>query len=90
MDQLPQIVFRFREDANSFLSRYEPIALVTVPLIILILARATESFISAVQEKGLVRAVLAFAMVSVRYKQNKNQNKTVWFDRVSVKMKGFE
>ncbi|KAL9257648.1 Sphingosine-1-phosphate lyase-like protein [Drosera capensis] len=53
MDQID----RWRDSANSWLDQYEPVALVVVPIISIVIARAVKSAIDGVAEKG-VRATV--------------------------------
>lgn len=57
---------RYRESANSFLSQYEPIALVVAPLLALIVARVIHSLICVIQEKGIKGLVLGIVMGFVK------------------------
>lgn len=57
-----ELLLRWRESANSFLSQYEPIALVVSPLLALIVARLIHSLIGVIQEKGIKAAVVGFVM----------------------------
>ncbi|WJX81024.1 Dihydrosphingosine phosphate lyase [Trifolium repens] len=52
----------FRTTANSFLSQYEPLTLVLVPLFSLFLANVIRSFFSVIHDKGLKATVLGFFM----------------------------
>ncbi|XP_050372375.1 sphingosine-1-phosphate lyase [Argentina anserina] len=51
-----------RASANSFLHRYEPLVLVSAPLIALVVASTLQSVISGVQEKGVKATLLALFM----------------------------
>ncbi|XP_008809535.2 sphingosine-1-phosphate lyase [Phoenix dactylifera] len=63
---MEDLVLRFRASANSFLSQYEPIALVLGPILALLLARAIHSLLAVIQEKGIKATVLGFLMSSVK------------------------
>ncbi|KAG0492874.1 hypothetical protein HPP92_006272 [Vanilla planifolia] len=56
----------FRSSANSFLSQYEPIILVSAPLLALVVARALHCFFTVLQEKGLKAAVLGIVVSLVK------------------------
>ncbi|KAK4763637.1 hypothetical protein SAY87_013075 [Trapa incisa] len=55
-----------RASANSFLSQFEPLALLVGPLIAVFLARALRSLIGAVQERGIKTALLGFFMSCIK------------------------
>ncbi|XP_020572383.1 sphingosine-1-phosphate lyase [Phalaenopsis equestris] len=56
---------QLRQSANLFLSQYEPIALLSVPLLALVVARALHSLLSAIQDRGIKAVVIGFIMSSV-------------------------
>ncbi|CAJ2669353.1 unnamed protein product [Trifolium pratense] len=56
----------FRTAANSFLSQYEPLTLVLVPLFSLFLANVIRSFFSVIHDKGLKATVLGFFMSFIK------------------------
>ncbi|KAF8378030.1 hypothetical protein HHK36_029363 [Tetracentron sinense] len=57
---------RFRDSANSFLSQYEPLALLLAPLLALSVAWILQSFIDFVQEKGFKAALIGILTNSVK------------------------
>ncbi|XP_022733548.1 sphingosine-1-phosphate lyase-like isoform X1 [Durio zibethinus] len=59
-------VIRFRASANSFLSQFEPLALLLAPLLSLLVARVLQSFLSLILEKGLKATLLGLFMSSVK------------------------
>lgn len=64
---MEELANRYRESANSYLSRFEPIALVMGPLLALVVARALHSVICVVQDKGIKAVVLGFVMGFVKW-----------------------
>ncbi|XP_057949619.1 sphingosine-1-phosphate lyase [Malania oleifera] len=59
-------VVRFRAAANSFLSQYEPLALLFAPLLAMFLARALQLFLNTVHDRGLKATLLGFFMNSIK------------------------
>ncbi|CAO2829768.1 unnamed protein product [Amaranthus hypochondriacus] len=57
---------QFRAFANSFLSKYEPLALVLIPIFSLCIARLIQSVIVVVQENGLKSSLIAFFMYIIK------------------------
>uniref|UniRef100_A0A2P2JDC5 Sphingosine-1-phosphate lyase n=2 Tax=Rhizophora mucronata TaxID=61149 RepID=A0A2P2JDC5_RHIMU len=57
---------RFRASANSFLSAYEPLALLLAPLLTLLLARVLHSFLQFLRENGLKATVLGFLISFIK------------------------
>lgn len=57
---------RLRASANSYLSDYEPLALIAAPILTLILARLFQSFVDVISEKGLKATLLGFFMSCVK------------------------
>lgn len=55
-----------RASANSYLSQFEPLALVLLPILTLFFARLVRSIFSVVSEKGLKSAALELVMASVK------------------------
>ncbi|OWM89786.1 hypothetical protein CDL15_Pgr024534 [Punica granatum] len=55
-----------RASANSFLSQYEPLALLVGPLLALIVARTLRSLIGVVQEQGLKATLLGIFMSCIK------------------------
>ncbi|KAL9297412.1 hypothetical protein ACSQ67_023308 [Phaseolus vulgaris] len=68
MDSSSASISHFRLSANSFLSRYEPLALLLVPLLSLLIAHSLRSFLRRLSEKGLKATLLGFIMNAVKYK----------------------
>lgn len=68
MDSSSTSISRFRVSANSFLSQYEPLALLLVPLLSLLLAHSLRSFLRLLSENGLKATLLGFIMNAVKYK----------------------
>ncbi|KAK7374771.1 hypothetical protein VNO80_08210 [Phaseolus coccineus] len=66
MDSCSTSISHFRVSANSFLSRYEPLALLLVPLLSLLLAHSLRSFLRRLSEKGLKATLLGFIMNAVK------------------------
>ncbi|KAF5449307.1 hypothetical protein F2P56_029770 [Juglans regia] len=63
MDYSPKsFLIRFRASANSFLSEYEPLALLLAPLLAFLVARTLQSFLGVVHERGLKATFVAFLM----------------------------
>ncbi|KAI3467742.1 hypothetical protein Pfo_024405 [Paulownia fortunei] len=65
-DEIFSSLNRFRASANSFLSQYEPVALIFVPIFTLLFARIVKSIIRVVFEKGPKSAILEFFTASVK------------------------
>ncbi|XVF85310.1 hypothetical protein PTKIN_Ptkin17bG0107400 [Pterospermum kingtungense] len=59
-------VIRFRDSANSFLSQFEPLALLIAPFLTLLVARVLQSLLSVILEKGLKATIIGFFMSSVK------------------------
>ncbi|XVE85366.1 hypothetical protein DITRI_Ditri17bG0085100 [Diplodiscus trichospermus] len=59
-------VIRFRASANSFLSQFEPLALLVAPLLTFLVARVLQSFLSVILEKGLKATLVGFFMNSIK------------------------
>ncbi|KAG8365859.1 hypothetical protein BUALT_Bualt17G0015700 [Buddleja alternifolia] len=57
---------RLRASANSFLSQYEPLVLVFIPIFTLFFARIIQSIFGVIFEKGLKSAILGFFMASIK------------------------
>lgn len=57
---------QFRAALNSFLSQYEPLVLLLIPIFTLFLARFLQSIAGVVSEKGLKYAILEFVMASFK------------------------
>ncbi|KAJ7957528.1 Glutamate decarboxylase/sphingosine phosphate lyase [Quillaja saponaria] len=57
---------QFRASANSFLSQYEPLALLLAPLLALVLARTLQLVLQLVHEKGLKATLLGLLMNSIK------------------------
>ncbi|XP_027350832.1 sphingosine-1-phosphate lyase isoform X2 [Abrus precatorius] len=56
----------FRASANSFLSQYEPLALLLLPLFSILLAHSLRSFFNLLLDKGLKATLLGFLINSVK------------------------
>lgn len=56
----------FRASANSFLSQYDPLALVFAPIVTLFFARVVHSIFCVVIEKGLKSVTVEFVMAFVK------------------------
>ncbi|KAK9117595.1 hypothetical protein Sjap_016542 [Stephania japonica] len=59
-------LLRIRASANSFLSQFEPLALVFAPLLALLIASLVQWFLSRVHERGLQSLVLGFCMSLIK------------------------
>ncbi|XP_014498020.1 sphingosine-1-phosphate lyase [Vigna radiata var. radiata] len=66
MDFSSTSISHFRVSANSFLSQYEPLALLLVPLLSLLLAHSLHSFLRLLSENGLKATLLGFIMNAVK------------------------
>ncbi|XP_017419215.1 sphingosine-1-phosphate lyase [Vigna angularis] len=66
MDFSSTSISHFRVSANSFLSQYEPLALLIVPLLCLLLAHSLHSFSRLLSENGLKATLLGFIMNAVK------------------------
>ncbi|QCE12826.1 sphingosine-1-phosphate lyase [Vigna unguiculata] len=66
MDFSSTSISHFRVSANSFLSQYEPLALLLVPLLSLFLAHSLRSFLRLLSENGLKATLLGFIMNAVK------------------------
>ncbi|XP_047159363.1 sphingosine-1-phosphate lyase isoform X1 [Vigna umbellata] len=66
MDFSSTSISHFRVFANSFLSQYEPLALLLVPLLSLFLAHSLHSFSRLLSENGLKATLLGFIMNAVK------------------------
>ncbi|XVF02796.1 hypothetical protein REPUB_Repub04eG0205100 [Reevesia pubescens] len=60
------VLIGFRASANSFLSQFEPLALLLAPLLTLLVARVLQSFLSVINDKGLKATLLGFIMSSIK------------------------
>ncbi|KAB1207744.1 Sphingosine-1-phosphate lyase [Morella rubra] len=63
---LKSLLIRFRASANSFLSEYEPLALLLAPFISLLVAQRLQSFLTVVNERGLRATFIAFFMSLIK------------------------
>ncbi|KAI4383626.1 hypothetical protein MLD38_009438 [Melastoma candidum] len=61
-----EFLLRLRDSANSYLSRFEPLALVVLPLVTLVIARCVGSFVSGVCERGVKASFISFFMSIVK------------------------
>ncbi|XP_060969263.1 sphingosine-1-phosphate lyase [Cannabis sativa] len=66
MDYLNSLWIRFATFANSYLSQYEPLLLVSAPLVALFLASILQSIVCVVHEKGLKATILALFMNTIK------------------------
>ncbi|KAK4486059.1 hypothetical protein RD792_008724 [Penstemon davidsonii] len=66
LDEISSYLNRFRASANSYLSEYEPLALIVVPIFTLFFARVIQSIFVVIFEKGLKSAVTELLMTSVK------------------------
>ncbi|EEF47441.1 sphingosine-1-phosphate lyase [Ricinus communis] len=66
MDSVKELLIQFRVTANSFLSEYEPLALVLAPLLTLLLARILHSLFRVFYENGLKSTLFGFLMASIK------------------------
>ncbi|OAY34281.1 sphingosine-1-phosphate lyase [Manihot esculenta] len=66
MASLYSLFNEFRASANSFLSEYEPLVLLIVPLFTLILARILRSFLRVLYENGLRATIIGFLMTCIK------------------------
>ncbi|EYU37395.1 hypothetical protein ABFS82_11G074600 [Erythranthe guttata] len=57
---------QLRASANSFLSQYEPLALISIPIFTLLFARIVHSISRLVSDKGLKSTILDFFMASLK------------------------
>ncbi|KAG5249674.1 sphingosine-1-phosphate lyase [Salix suchowensis] len=66
MDRIISSLIDLRAFANSFLSNYEPLALVLAPLFALFTARILQSFFLLVHDNGLKPTILEFLITSIK------------------------
>ncbi|KAJ6944045.1 sphingosine-1-phosphate lyase-like isoform X1 [Populus alba x Populus x berolinensis] len=66
MDRIISSLIDFRAFANSFLSNYEPLALLLAPLLTLFTARILQSLCLLVHDNGLKPTILGFLITSKR------------------------
>ncbi|KAL3818707.1 hypothetical protein ACJIZ3_004612 [Penstemon smallii] len=66
LDEISSYLNRFRASANSYLSEYEPLALIVVPIFTLFFARVIQSIFGVIFEKGLKSTVTELLMTSVK------------------------
>ncbi|XP_011020799.1 PREDICTED: sphingosine-1-phosphate lyase [Populus euphratica] len=66
MDRIISSLIDFRAFANSFLSNYEPLALLLAPLLTLFTARILQSFFLLVHDNGLKPTILGFLITSIK------------------------
>ncbi|XWS34531.1 hypothetical protein CRYUN_Cryun21dG0046600 [Craigia yunnanensis] len=59
-------VIRFRSSSNSFLSQFEPLALLLAPVLTLLVARVLQSVLSIILDKGLKATLLGLFMSSIK------------------------
>ncbi|KAI5559658.1 hypothetical protein BDE02_17G127200 [Populus trichocarpa] len=66
MDRIISSLIDFRAFANSFLSNYEPLALLLAPLLTLFTARILQSLFLLVHDNGLKPTILGFLITSIK------------------------
>ncbi|GFP98919.1 sphingosine-1-phosphate lyase [Phtheirospermum japonicum] len=66
LDEIISYLNRLRASSNSYLSQFEPVALVLVPTFTLFFARIVQSIFRVGFEKGLKSVILDFIMTSVK------------------------
>lgn len=66
MDRIISSLIDFRAFANSFLSNYEPLALLLAPLLTLFTARILQSLCLLVHDNGLKPTILGFLITSIK------------------------
>uniref|UniRef100_A0A6N2M8D1 Sphingosine-1-phosphate lyase n=1 Tax=Salix viminalis TaxID=40686 RepID=A0A6N2M8D1_SALVM len=66
MDHAFSSLIDLKASANSFLSNYEPLALVFVPLLSLFIARVLRSFLLLIHDNGLKSTILGFLFTSIK------------------------
>ncbi|KAF9686161.1 hypothetical protein SADUNF_Sadunf03G0129700 [Salix dunnii] len=66
MDRIISSLIDLRAFANSFLSNYEPLALLLAPLFALFTARILQSFFLLVHDNGLKPTILGFLITSIK------------------------
>ncbi|XP_061982330.1 sphingosine-1-phosphate lyase isoform X1 [Populus nigra] len=66
MDRIISSLIDFRAFANSFLSNYEPLALLLAPLLTLFTAGILQSFFLLVHDNGLKPTILGFLITSIK------------------------
>ncbi|KAJ6341331.1 hypothetical protein OIU78_009495, partial [Salix suchowensis] len=66
MDHAFSSLIDLKASANSFLSNYEPLALVFVPLLSLFIARILRSFLLLIHDNGLKSTILGFLFTSIK------------------------
>ncbi|KAL9671116.1 hypothetical protein QQ045_008682 [Rhodiola kirilowii] len=59
-------LLRFRDSANTYLSQFEPLALIALPLLTVFIASKIHSLICVVSDKGLKNTVIALFMSFVK------------------------
>ncbi|KAL2547223.1 Sphingosine-1-phosphate lyase [Forsythia ovata] len=57
---------RFRASANSYLSQFEPLSLIFVPILTLLVARSIQSIFRVFSEKGFKASILGFFFTFVK------------------------
>ncbi|KAJ0037769.1 hypothetical protein Pint_23758 [Pistacia integerrima] len=60
------LLIDLRASANSFLSKYEPLALFLIPFLTLFVGRVLQSFLHVVQEKGFKQTIIGFSMSTIK------------------------
>ncbi|XP_024934338.3 sphingosine-1-phosphate lyase isoform X2 [Ziziphus jujuba] len=63
---LKSFTLHARDSANSFLSEYEPLVLVSAPLFALLVAWIVQSLLNVLHDKGLKATIIGFVMSSIK------------------------
>ena len=64
---LKSFLISFRASANSFLSQYEPLALLLAPLLAFFVACTLHSFLTLLHQRGLKATLVGFFMTLIKY-----------------------
>ncbi|KAK9050009.1 hypothetical protein SSX86_031025 [Deinandra increscens subsp. villosa] len=62
---LPTLI-RLRDSANSFLSQFEPLAILLLPILSLLIARAIQAVFQVIQDRGLKATVIGLFMTLLK------------------------
>ncbi|KAJ0720995.1 putative sphinganine-1-phosphate aldolase [Helianthus annuus] len=81
---LPTLI-QLRASANSFLSQFEPLAIVVAPIVSFLIARVLQSFVQLIHEKGVKATVIGFVMTLFKlvpgvqkYIDAEKQKRLIW------------
>ncbi|WCJ38799.1 Sphingosine-1-phosphate lyase [Euphorbia peplus] len=66
LEEMKGVLMEFRGSANSFLSNYEPLTLLLLPLFTLFISRMIRSFLRLLSEKGIKASVVGFIMTLIK------------------------